>query len=397
MKYSQIPYEGKHQILLPDKHHVTQILVREMHESNLHVGQNGLVSIVRQQYWPVKLRSIVKQTTSRCYVCYRNKPQQTNQFMGDLPSYRVTPSPVFSKTGIDFAGPFVLKESGRKPKFYKAYVCVFVCMSVKAVHLELCTDLRSETFLGALQRFVSRRGLPSDLFSDNGTTFVGADHELANLRKLFEDQMHTARVTDFCSAKGITWHFIPPRSPHFGGIREAGVKSMKYLLKRVVGETRLTYEEMATFLAEAEAVLNSRPLCPLSDDPSDLEALTPSHFLIGRPGQAITEPSYSQQKINRLSRWQHVQSMREHFWNRWSTDYLHTLQTRQKWKDGVLDIKIGSLVLLRDENLSPQLWKMSRIVSLHPGKDGIVRVITVKTSSGEYRRAVAKVCLAARC
>lgn len=393
LKYSQIPYEGKHQILLPDKHHVTQILVREMHERNLHVGQNGLVSIVRQQYWPVKLKSIVKQTTNRCYVCYRNKPQQTNQFMGDLPSYRVTPSPVFSKTGIDFAGPFVLKESGRKPKFYKAYVCVFVCMSVKAVHLELCTDLRSETFLGALQRFVSRRGLPSDLFSDNGTTFVGADHELANLRKLFEDQMHTARVTDFCSAKGITWHFIPPRSPHFGGIWEAGVKSMKYLLKRVVGETRLTYEEMATFLAEAEAVLNSRPLCPLSDDPSDLEALTPSHFLIGRPGQAITEPSYSQQKINRLSRWQHVQSMREHFWNRWSTDYLHTLQTRQKWKDGVLDIKIGSLVLLRDENLSPQLWKMGRIVSLHPGKDGIVRVITVKTSSGEYRRAVAKVCL----
>lgn len=168
---------------------------------------------------------------------------------------------------------------------------------------------------------------------------------------------------------------------------------MKHMLKRVVGETRLTYEEMTTFLSEAEAIMNSRPMCPLSDDPNDFQALTPSHFLIGRSGQAIPEPSYDQEKIGRLSRWQHVQYMRDHFWKRWSADYLHTLQTRQKWKDGVLDIKVGALVLLREENVPPQQWKLGRITATHPGEDKVVRVVTVRTASSEYKRAVTRICL----
>lgn len=364
------------------------MLIRHLHEKNLHVGQNALISIVRQQYWPIRVKTTVKRITSRCFRCFKHKPHQLHQFMGELPSYRVTPAPVFASTGVDFAGPFVLRESGRKPKFVKAYVAVFVCMAVKAVHLELCTDLRSETFLAALQRFISRRGIPSDLYSDNATTFTGAANELAELRELLQNQLHKVKLANFCSSKGITWHFIPPRSPHFGGIWEAGVKAMKYLLKRVVGETRLTYEEMTTFLAEAEAIMNSRPMCPLSDDPKDFQALTPSHFLIERTGQAIPEPSYDQVHVGRLSRFQHVQYMREHFWKRWSADYLHTLQTRQKWKDGVLDIKVGALVLLREENVPPQQWKLGRITATHPGKDKVVRVVTVKTANSEYKRAV---------
>ncbi|XP_062537684.1 uncharacterized protein LOC134206011 [Armigeres subalbatus] len=174
LKYSNIPYEGKHQLLLPERHPVVELLVRHLHEKNLHIGQNALISIVRQQYWPIKVKTTVKRITSRCFRCYKHKPQQLNQFMGQLPSYRVTPAPVFASTGVDFAGPFILRESGKKPKFVKAYVAVFVCMAVKAVHLELCTDLRSETFLAALQRFSSRRGIPSDVFSDNATTFTGA-------------------------------------------------------------------------------------------------------------------------------------------------------------------------------------------------------------------------------
>lgn len=393
LKYSNIPYAGKHQILLPEKHPFVTLLVRHLHELNLHVGQNALVSMIRQQYWPIKVKNTVKRVTFDCVICFKHRPPQVHQPMGELPSYRVTPAPVFASTGVDFAGPFTLRESGRKPKFYKAYVAVFVCMAVKAVHLELCTDLRTETFLAALQRFTSRRGLPSNLHSDNATTFVGAKNELAELRELFENQVHKDKLADFCSSKGITWHFIPPRSPHFGGIWEAGVKAMKYLLKRVVGETRLTYEEMTTFLAQAEATMNSRPMCPLSDDPNDLQALTPSHFLIGRPAHALPEPSYEQEKIGRLSRWQHVQYMREHFWKRWSADYLHTLQQRQKWKDGVLDIKVGALVLLREENIPPQQWKKGRITATHPGEDGVVRVVTVKTASSEYKRAVTRICL----
>ncbi|XP_058456726.1 uncharacterized protein LOC131434098 [Malaya genurostris] len=393
LKHSSIPYDGKHQLLLPEKHHVTRILVRQLHEDYFHVGQRGLLSIVRERFWPVRIKQIIKQIIGKCYVCYRHNPRPVNQFMGDLPDYRVTPSAVFSNTGVDYAGPFILREIGRKTTTYKAYISIFVCLATKAIHMELVSNLTTDNFVAALQRFISKRGMISNMYSDNGTTFVGANHELVALRKLFEEQVHRDKLNDFCIGKGIQWHFIPPRSPHFGGIWEAGVKSAKYHMKRVVGETRLTYEEMTTFLAQTEAILNSRPLCPLSDDPNEVAALTPSHFLINRSALSIPEPSYKEIKVGRLSRWQHVQLMREHFWKRWSAEYLHHLQTRPKWHSEVINIKEGALVVLKDDNAPPNQWHLGRIIATHPGRDGIVRVVTVKTAAGEYRRATTKICL----
>ncbi|XP_065094383.1 uncharacterized protein LOC135714900 [Ochlerotatus camptorhynchus] len=301
LKYSAIPYDGKHQMLLPEKHYVTEILIRKLHEEHHHVGQGGLLAIVRERYWPVKAKLIIKKVISKCQICARCYPIAGSQFMGDIPASRVNQAPVFSKVGIDYAGPFLLKLGGRSPKVYKAYVVVFVCMVVKAIHFEVVSNLTTDNFIAALHRFVSKRRLPSDIHSDNGTAFVGANHELAALRDLFNDQQHQRKVEEFCAVKGICWHFIPPRSPHFGGIWEAGVKSSKHHLKRVVGGTKLTFEELTTFLAQTEAVLNSRPLFPMSDDPNDLSVLTPFHFLIGRSGLAVPEPSYNEEKIGRLS------------------------------------------------------------------------------------------------
>ncbi|XP_058827840.1 uncharacterized protein LOC131687763 [Topomyia yanbarensis] len=394
LKYSAIPYDGKHQVLLPQKHHITETIVRDLHQEHFHVGQNGLLAIVREKYWPVHVKQLIKKVVSACQVCARQRPKPGVQYMGNLPGVRVNPSQPFSKVGIDYAGPFMIKLGGRSTKLYKGYVVVFVCLVVKAIHFELVSSLSTDNFIAALQRFSSRRGLPSDIYSDNATTFVGANHELAALKQLFEDQQHDLKVKEFCSTKGIRWHFIPPRSPHFGGIWEAGVKSMKYHLKRVVGETRLTFEEMSTFLAQTEAILNSRPLCPMSEDPSDYSVLTPSHFLIGRSGVGLPMPSYDDERVGRLNRYQHLQLMNQHFWNKWSREYLHHLQGRQKWNTKVnSNFKIGAMVLLVEENLPTQQWKRGRIVAVHPGEDNIVRVVTVKTVNGEYKRGVAKVAL----
>ncbi|XP_038122239.1 uncharacterized protein LOC119770798 [Culex quinquefasciatus] len=393
LKYSAIPYDGKHQVLLPDGHHVTKILVRKLHEENFHVGQNGLLAIVRERYWPLRAGLLIKQVVTKCQICRRQNPKPGSQFMGNLPGYRINPAPPFSKVGIDYAGPFMLKTGGRGSRLQKAYVVVFVCMVVKAIHFELVTNLSTDNFIAALQRFASRRGLPSDIHSDNATCFAGGNNELAALRELFNSQLHKNKLEEFCSLKGIRWHFIPPRSPHFGGIWEAGVKSMKHHMKRVVGETKLTYEEMTTFLAQTEAILNSRPLCPMSEDPNDLTVLTPSHFLISRSGVALPEPSYADEKVGRLSRWQHIQYMQQHFWKRWSGEYLHQLQGRPKWNAGVKEFKVGELVLLIDENLPPQQWRRGRIVATHPGEDGAVRVVTVKTATSEFKRAITKVAL----
>lgn len=314
--------------------------------------------------------------------------------MGDLPSYRVQPAPVFTNTGVDYAGPFWIKASAsRKPLITKAYVCLFVCLMTRAIHLELVSDLTTEAFLASLRRFISRRGCPRTIHSDNATNFVGAKTELHELWKMFQNKNITKKIVNYCADKEIEWSFIPPRSPHFGSIWEAGVKQVKHHLKRTVGERRLSYEELYTTLTQIEAVLNSRPLVPSSNDPSDYTAITPAHFLIGREMQTVPEGDYTQLKENRLSRWQLVQTMLQHFWKRWTAEYLPELQNRSKWLKTKV-IEVGSLVMLVDSNAPPLQWPLGRIISTHPGKDGVTRVVTVRMANGtDLKRAVTEVCL----
>lgn len=265
--------------------------------------------------------------------CFKANPLKLTQMMGDLPSYRIRPAPAFSNTGVDYAGPFWIKSSSttRKPQILKAYVSLFVCMQTRAIRLKLVSDLTTDAFLAALSRFASRRGYPKTMRSDNANNFVGVKTELHELWLMFQNQCATRKITSYCTDKGIQWSFIPPRSPHFGGILEAGVKQVKYHLTRIVGDKKLSYEELYTTLTQIEAILNSQPLAPCSDDPSDYTAITPAHFLIGREMQAVAEPSYLDLKENTLSRWQLVQTMTQHFWKRWTAEYLPELQNRPKW------------------------------------------------------------------
>lgn len=206
--------------------------------------------------------------------------------LGDLTAPRVTPARAFLHTGVDYAGPVWLRATkGRGHRATKAFLVIFVCLSTRAVHLDVASDYSADAFLAALRRFVSRRGLCRALYSDCGTNFVGADKQL---RALFAaGSQDGRRLAEHVAKERIEWHFNPPAAPNFGGLWEAAVKNMKHHLRRVIGEATLTYEEMATLLAQIEACLNSRPLQALSDDPEDFEALTPGHFLIGTALNAV--------------------------------------------------------------------------------------------------------------
>lgn len=168
---------------------------------------------------------------------------------------------------------------------------------------------------------------------------------------------------------------------------------MKFHLRRVVGNAILTYEEFSTLLTQIEATLNSRPLCALSDDPSDLTALTPGHFLVGTALNSIPEPSLQDIAQGRLSRWQLLRQMTESFWSRWSSEYLQNLQTSNKWFTERPNLKVGTLVLVKDERLPPSKWALARVSDVHPGADGLVRVATVKTQNSTLRRPIVKLCV----
>jgi hypothetical protein len=318
-----------------------------------------------------------------------------SQQEGQLPLERITPDTVFEKVGIDYAGPFLIKRGHtRKPTIVKAYVCLFVSLTVKAVHLELVSDLTTEAFIATLRRFIGRRGLPTLIWSDHGTNFIGADRDIKDIYKFIEDRNNQGVISDFCGRQMIEWRFIPERAPHFGGLWESAVKSMKKHLRRITADVKFTFEEMTTILCQIEACLNSRPLITKHHVNDDIvEPLTPGHFLIGRPLTALPDRIEETRSISLSHRWQLCQNVVHHFWKRWSTEYLTQLNKYTKWPHYSRNISVGDIVILRDNTLFPTHWPLARVVKIHPGKDKLVRVITVKTAKGSYKRPITKVVL----
>ncbi|XP_018393393.1 PREDICTED: uncharacterized protein LOC108772368 [Cyphomyrmex costatus] len=300
-------FERKHPILLPAKCKVTRLIVERTHRTLLHASQQLLLASIRQQYWPLNAKNIVRQVCRSCIWCVRNNPKGLTQAMGSLPSDRIKPSRAFLVTGIDYAGPIItLLNKGRGRKTCKSYIALFVCFPTKAIHLELVSELSTAAFIATLRRFIGRRGVPRKICSDNATNFVGAKRELEEIYSFVRSAVKDS-IDNVLIEMGIEWSFIPPYSPHLGGLWEAGVKACKYHLKRVMGNTLLTFEELYTVLVQIEACLNSRPLSPLSSNPLDLQPLTPGHFLTGAPLTSLPEVDLSSIQINRLDRWQLIQ------------------------------------------------------------------------------------------
>lgn len=391
---ASIPYARKHPIVLPSKHPLTDLVINYEHVRLLHAGPTLVLASLHKRFWPISGRCNVRRVLHRCVKCFRASPRSIGYQMGQLPAARVTPARPFSTCGIDYAGPFSIKEGVRGRLTKKAYLCLFVCFVTKAVHLELATDLSTEAFLNCLRRFIARRGRCRCIVTDNGTNFIGARNQFSELGILINKRDHNLKISDFLSKEGIEWRLNPPHAPHFGGLWESAVKSTKRHLSRVIGEQRLTFEELYTLLVQVEACLNSRPLTPISSDPSDLNPLTPGHFLIGDSLSALPEHDLRDIKTNRLGRYQLVQQMLQHFWQRWYKEYLHQMQQRVKWQTTTSSsVNIGMLVVIKDDNLPPLRWKLGRILELHPGADGTTRVVSVKTADGVLKRSVNKLCV----
>jgi len=210
------------------------------------------------------------------------------------------------------------------------------------------------------------------------------------LEKIYQFQEQSSTLNGW---PGTSWKFVTPIAPHQNGISEAAVKAAKHHLRRVAGNTTLTFEELATVFADIEACLNSRPLSPLTDDVSDLNALTPGHFLVGEPLVTLPTADIADVPMNRLTRWKLLRRIQHDFWRRWHPEVLNQMMTATKWKTGLPNLKVGDLVILRTDNVPPAIWPLARITAVHPGVDGLVRNVTVRTAKSTYERPVQRCCL----
>ena len=387
LRKAPFPDETRHPLILDPKHDVTRLVILHHHLRSQCAGDAHVLNDLRQRYWVLKGVRAVRKVSHSCRTCRWRRSQPRPPVMADLPKPRLGYSlPPFTNTGVDYFGPIFVKH-GRKTE--KRYGALFTCMKTRALHIEIAHSLKTDAYIMAMQRMISRRGRPAHIWSDNGTNFVGAEKEIREgLKRLNKEQ-----IINQLSQDAIQWNFNPPASPHFGGAWERLVRSTKRALKAIAGKQRVTDEALLTFMAEAESLVNSRPLTPLSSGCKDLEALTPNHFLLGRANLNLPLDVVSDGDLCSRKRWKHAQVMTNHFWRRWLQEYLPYITTRPKWRREAREIVEGDLVLVMSENLPRGRWPLARVMRTVSGDDTRVRAVELKTKTGIYLRPVTKLCV----
>jgi hypothetical protein len=360
-------------------------MVHYHHVKNMHYGVETLLNELKQRFYITKMRSMVKKVFFECGHCRRLKSVPKLPQMGNLPDFRLTAhSQPFAYTGLDFFGPITISIGRRREKRWGA---IFTCLNSRAVHIEVAASLSTDSAIMAIRRFRARRGSIKEIHCDNGTNFRGAETELR--RAL--DELDGAYLNEAFADTGMIWKFNPPAAPHFGGVWERLIKTVKQSLYAVLNEKAPREEILLTFLVEIEFLLNSRPLTYVSSDPNDPESITPNHILIGKnchtsvPGRFVNDDQYLRRK------WRISQYWTDEFWRRWLREYLPTLQQRRKWNKSCENLKVGDVVKLYDEEVRRGVWPIGRIVEVYPGDDGVVRVVKVRTAQGFIKRPVVKI------
>ena len=274
------PELSRHLILLSHKSPLTSLIVQREHEVGLHCGIKQTLANLRLHYWVVQGKKTVRRIIRNCYSCNKmgGEPYSSPAF-APLPDFRCDRVLPFAHIGIDFAGPFSVKANltWRSNAYLKAYICLFVCASSRALHLEITLDLSTDSFLETFRRFVAVRGAPNTIYTDNGKNFEASSKLISTT---INGSLNGHAVIEDLARHKIAWSFIPPRSPWWGGFYERMVQMLKKGLKRTMSEKGLNYLQFETMVKRIEGVINDRPLITLDDDPNQL-IITPSTLILG--------------------------------------------------------------------------------------------------------------------
>lgn len=280
LERSSLSFDAKHPIILPEKHHVTRLIIRHYHQREGQMGPRQVLAAIRTSLWIIHGPTEVRKLIKGCMGCQKRFAKPGDQIMANLLEVRVTRNnPPFTFVGVDYFGPILVRQ-GRSQ--VKRYGCLFTCLTMRAVHIEIAHSLDAESFLCAFSRFTSRRGQPSDVYSDNGTNFTAAYSTSKEEFKKLQDKMSQTRIYDRLRKSQIQWHFNPPAASHMGGIWERVIRSIRRILKALLQEQVVNDEALLTFMVEVERILNDRPLVRQENHPDDLDPLTPNKLLLLR-------------------------------------------------------------------------------------------------------------------
>ncbi len=307
--------------------------------------------------------------------------------MASLPEDRLLPDkPPFTNVGVDYFGPFDVKQ-GRST--VKRYGVLFTCLTIRAVHIEVADSLDTDSCINALRRFISRRGQVSVMRSDNGTNFVGAEREL---REALSNLNHS-KIENAMLQKGIKWVFNSPAASHQGGVWERQIRTVRRILSALLKEQSTNEDSLHTVMCEVESIINNRPITSASDNPNDLEPLTPNHLLLLKTQPDLPPGLFKKEDQFARKRWKQVQYLADLFWSRWTHEYLPILQERSKWVRPKRNFEPGDVVLVVDRSSPRNSWIMGRVIETFPDSSGAVRRVKLQTKTNKLERPVNKLCL----
>ncbi|XP_061910680.1 uncharacterized protein LOC133654376 [Entelurus aequoreus] len=348
---ADMTWEEKHPIILPKDNHISTLLVRYYHEQVAHQGRHFTEGAVR---------------TAGLWITGR----------------------------LDVFGPWTISARRTRGGYAenKRWAVMFTCLSTRAVHIELIETMSTSSFINALRRFTAIRGPVRLLRSDQGTNFIGACREL---QINSEDPELKAHLQD----KGCTWIFNPPHSSHMGGVWERMIGIARRILDAMLlkDNCRLSHEVLVTLMSEIMAIMNARPLVPVSSDPDMPAVLTPAMLLTQKTDPVSAPLGNMDLKYLYNKQWRQVQSLAETFWKRWRQEYLATLKPRRKWKSERPNLQVGDVVLLKDTQVKRNEWPTGIIEETFPSRDGMIRKVNVKIikqgTPKVYSRPVSEVVL----
>lgn len=372
LENSSVSYRARKPAILPNDHPIVKVYIQQHHDNFAHIGEETIIASLRRQTWILNVRTAVRRIARDCQFCIKRRAKPSPPIMADLPAQctDINAYP-FEHTGMDVFGPlWVSMGRGKAPQ--KRWVIIFTCLITRAVWFEIIENMTSDITFCAIQNFSTRNGPIKHLYSDLGTNFTGVANELKRIRKQLASKLSERH--------DIWWHLNPTDTPHFGGRWERLIQSTKKALNVLQhGEERFSDFNLQRALNHVANMMNSRPLTQAPIDPDNLEVLTPNHFINGRATHPIKLGDDSTKYLN----YGKVKNLVNSVMKRWAKEYLPTLTKRNKWLNSEKNLEIDDMVLIAD-NSKPQLqWKMARVTRLFPGKDGVVRVVEIATTTDE--------------
>lgn len=382
-----MPEESRHPAILSKCSKISTLILNDIHQRCGHCGRNYMLSILRQKFWIPQANSAIRKLIHKCAVCRRLNGRVGEQKMASLPEDRLLPNkPPFTNVGVDYFGPFDIKR-GRST--VKRYGVLFTCLTIRAVHIEIADSLNTDSCINALRRFISRRGQVSVMRSDNGTNFVGAERELREaLRNLDHNKIGNTMLQ-----RGIKWIFNSPAASHQGGVWERQIRTVRKILNALLKEQTINDDSLHTIMCEVESIVNNRPITSTSEDPNDLEPLTPNHLLLLKTQPSLPPGVFNKEDQYARKRWRQIQYLADLFWSRWTHEYLPILQERSKWSKLKRNFETGDVVLVVDSSSPRNSCIMGRVIQTIPDSSGTVRRVKLKTKTNVLERPVNKLCL----